>query len=176
MLGVLVTVVTALVLAIGLDVAVLLAGDTEVLLGLTAAHLATEEDAVVALGGIKSKLVKGEALTADLLDTGTGSLGEAESSDAHLRDNKHTLVVGDSANNNGGLALVNGHELVDRLDRQRVAVLAAKEKAVVNTAVEVRLSPASKVLVGLDEHTLVLVVAHGSASVTVSYATLINAH
>lgn len=79
--------------------------ETEVLDGLTSVLGATEEDDVGAGWGAESELVEGDALTAGLLDAGTGGRGEAKSADAHLWDLEHTVVIGDGADDSADLAL-----------------------------------------------------------------------
>lgn len=80
--------------------------EAEVLDGLTGVLGATEEDDVGASWGTLGELVEGEALATSLLDAGTSGSGEAESADAHLRDLKEAVVIGDGANDSTNLALV----------------------------------------------------------------------
>jgi hypothetical protein len=84
---------------------VLVRTEAEVLDGLAGVLGSTEEDDVGASGRAEGQLVECEALTASLLDTGTSSGSEAESSDAHLRDLVETVVIGHGADDRPDLAL-----------------------------------------------------------------------
>lgn len=94
--------------ALGLDVGLLVLVGThaEVLDGLTGVLGAAEEEGVGTGGEAGSDLVDGEDLTAGLLDAGTGGGSEAESRNGELGELKETVVVGDGANDDNGLALV----------------------------------------------------------------------
>lgn len=86
---------------------------TEVSDGLTGVLGATKKDSVGALGGAQGKLIKGDAFTAGLDDSGSGSLGESKGSHSHGGNLQKTRIVSDGANNDGSLAFlalhVSGH-------------------------------------------------------------------
>lgn len=96
--------------ALGSDVGllVLVGAEAEVLDGLAGVLLAADEDGVATGGGAGSKLVEREALTASSLDAGAGSVGESQSGDRKLGQLKHSVVVGDGANNDDGLGRLGG--------------------------------------------------------------------
>lgn len=52
-------------------------------------------------GGLHDELVKSEALAAGLGDSGASSLSEAERGNSELGDFKNSLIISDSANDNG---------------------------------------------------------------------------
>lgn len=81
----------------------------EVSNGLASALGTTQKHGVGALGGAEGKLIQGDALTAGLDDSSSGGLGEAESSNGQSRNLQQTRIIGDSANDNGGLALLSLH-------------------------------------------------------------------
>ena len=94
--------------ALGLDVGLLVGVGTEaeVLDGLTGVLGSTEEDGVGTGGETGGNLVDGESLTTSLLDAGAGRGGEAHGSDGELGELEEAVVIGDSADNDNGLALV----------------------------------------------------------------------
>jgi hypothetical protein len=107
--------------ALGLDEGLLVGVGTEaeVLVGLTGALGATDEDDVGASRGAEGELVEGQALTAGSENAGTGGGGEAESADAELGALDHAGVVGDLGDGGHDLALVllvGGGPLVERGD------------------------------------------------------------
>lgn len=79
--------------------------EAEVLDGLTGVLGTAEEDGVGASGGAHGELIDGEALTASGKDASAGGCGEAESSDRQLGDGEETVVIGDSGDDDDGLAL-----------------------------------------------------------------------
>lgn len=79
---------------------------TEVLDGLSGVLWSSQQNNVAASWGSHGQLVESQALTAGLLDSGTGSGGESQSSDGQLGDDVHSVVVGDCADDCDGLALV----------------------------------------------------------------------
>jgi hypothetical protein len=52
-------------------------------------------------GGLQYQLVKSEALAAGFSDSGASSLSEAERGDSELGDFKNSLIISDSADDNG---------------------------------------------------------------------------
>lgn len=80
--------------------------ETEVLNSLTGVLGTSQEESVGTSRAALSELVEGEALTAGSSDASTGGGSEAKGSDRELGDLVNTVVIGDSANNDDGLALV----------------------------------------------------------------------
>lgn len=80
--------------------------EAKVLDGLTGVLGSTEEDDVRSSRGTECELVESDALTAGLLNTGTGRCGESESSDAQLGNLEETVVVGDGGHDSTDLALI----------------------------------------------------------------------
>jgi len=63
---------------------------------------------------LHNELIESQALAAGLGDSGTGSLGEAESGDVDLWQIEDSLIIGDSGDdNNGSISL--GSEVLDDL-------------------------------------------------------------
>lgn len=119
--------------------------EAEVLHGLTGVLGATEEQGVGTGRGTQSKLIQGEGLTTSLLDAGTGSGGEAQSSDGQLGNVQEAVVIGDGADNDHGLALLRLVDVRgDAGERNRGAVDARHEEAAENGLVEVGLRAACK--------------------------------
>lgn len=117
--------------------------EAEVLHGLTGVLGATEEQGVGTGRGTQSKLVQGEGLTTGLLNTGTGSGGEAQSSDGELGDVQEAVVISDGTDHNNGLALLRLVDVGgDAGKRDRGTVDARHEEAAENGLVEVGLRAA----------------------------------
>jgi hypothetical protein len=93
-------------LALDVGLLVLVGTHAEMLDGLTSVLGTTEEEGVGTGGEAGRDLVDGKDLTASLLDAGTGGGSEAESSNGELGELEETVVVGDGANDDNGLALV----------------------------------------------------------------------
>jgi hypothetical protein len=93
-------------LALDVGLLVLVGTHAEMLDGLTSVLGTTEKKGVGTGGEAGSNLVDGEDLTAGLLDAGTGGGSEAESRNGELGEVEETVVVGDGANDDNGLALV----------------------------------------------------------------------
>lgn len=124
--------------------------ETEVLNSLTGVLGATEEQGVGTGRGTQSKLVQGEGLTTGLLDTGTSGSGEAQGSNGQLGDVQETVVVGDGADDNDGLALLGlGDVGSDARERDGGTVDARHEETAENSLVEVGLGTAWKEQVSL---------------------------
>ena len=140
-------------------------GNTKVFDSLTGVTLAAEEQGVGTSGGTNGKLVKGKGLTTSLNDAGTGSLGKAESSDGHLGDDGHALIVGDGADNDGDEGLLAG-TLVDVLgdggEGHDGFVGAGHTQTLQDDLVEGRVSATGKEPVELDKKLDVSVLALGS--------------
>ena len=93
--------VLLLLVGAGLDVATGDTTGTEVALGL--AHGGTtEEEGTLALGVLHGHGIEGVARATGSDDTGAGSLSETEGDNVHLGEGELTLVISDSANNDGG--------------------------------------------------------------------------
>jgi hypothetical protein len=79
---------------------------TEVSDRLTGVLGTTEKDSVGSLWTAKSQLIKSDALTTGLDNSGSGGLSESESSDSKLRNLQKTSIVSDGTNNNSSLAIL----------------------------------------------------------------------
>jgi hypothetical protein len=79
---------------------------TKVLDRLAHALATAEQDCVGALRGAQSELVKSEALTTSVGDSGTDGLSETQGGDLESRDFQQTRIVGDGADNDSGLVLL----------------------------------------------------------------------
>lgn len=116
----------------------------------------TEEEGVGTGRLAERKLVKSEALSSGLLDTGTGSAGEAEGGDRELGNLDETKVVGDGTDgDNGvlvGVGLVRLGDLTGNArDRKRGSVDLRLVQPPQDDLVEPRLSLASQESVELYE-------------------------
>ena len=112
----------------------------------------TEEDGVGALGCAEGELVEGEALTAGGEDALAGGLGEAEGADGHFGDvAEHADVVGDLANDDGGLALLVGHVLGQAVEADGGLVQLGHVQPLDNGSAELGIGTTLKELVQLDQ-------------------------
>jgi len=145
--------------ALGLDVGLLVGVGTEaeVLDRLTGVLGSTEEDGVGTGGETGGNLVDGESLTTSLLDAGAGRGGEAHGSDGELGELEETVVIGDGANNDNGLALVVlrvglvGGGSDDLGEGDRGAVDLGHHKTAEDNLVEGRIGAAGKELVQTNQ-------------------------
>lgn len=80
--------------------------EAEVLDGLTGVLGATEEEGVGTGRGAHGQLIDGQGLTAGSDNAGTGGVGVAEGGNRQLGELQETVVVGDGADQDDGLALV----------------------------------------------------------------------
>ena len=74
--------------------------------GLTSVLGTSQQDDIAASRVSQSQLVQSQSLTTGLLDPGTGSGGESESSDVQFGDSQESVVVGDGADDRNCLAFV----------------------------------------------------------------------
>lgn len=80
--------------------------EAEVLDGLTGILGATEEEGVGTGRGAHGQLIDGQGLTAGSDNAGTGGVGVAQGGNRQLGELQETVVVGDGADQDDGLALV----------------------------------------------------------------------
>mmetsp|Transcript_81059 Transcript_81059/g.169255 ORF Transcript_81059/g.169255 Transcript_81059/m.169255 type:complete len:200 (+) Transcript_81059:202-801(+) len=120
---------------------------SEVALSLAGLGGASEQDSALAERRLESELVEGHAGATSLDDAGSGGLGEAQSADGHLGDFIEALVVGDGANDHGGLALLATHEGSQLLEADGSLVLSGHVQALVDDLVELGVGTASQELV-----------------------------
>ena len=119
--------------------------EAEVLDSLSGVLGATEEQGVASGRGTESKLVQGQDLTTSGHDAGTGSSGEAESSNAELGDGQETVVISDGANNHNGLVVgLLGSVGDNSRDGDGRPVDAGHKEAAENDLVEGRLGSACR--------------------------------
>lgn len=113
---------------------------------------ATKEKRVGSSRRTESQLVQSHGLTSSLLNPGSGSSGEAQSSNGQLRDVKKAVVIRDTTDDNDSLVLVGfGHVRRDARERNRRAVDSRHKKSAQHDLVEVRIRAAyegNKSLVG----------------------------
>jgi hypothetical protein len=92
----------------------------EVTACLASVAFSLDQDSVVAGWGHQSQLIESDHLAASLCDSLAGTLGDAESTDAELRNLQQTQVVGDSADDDcdiGFLCLALVQQTDDALQR-----------------------------------------------------------
>lgn len=80
--------------------------ESEMLDGLTGVLGTSDQDDIAAGRVSQSQLVQSQSLTTGLLDPGTSSGGESESSDVQLGDGQESVVVGDGTDDRNRLAFV----------------------------------------------------------------------
>lgn len=115
----------------------------EVLDSLTGVLGTTEQQGVAASRRTQSELIEGQGLTAGCDNASTGSGSESESSDAQLGDRQETVVIGDSGNDDDGLAiLILGDVVHDARQRDRGSVDAGHEQTAKDDLVEGRVGSA----------------------------------
>ena len=128
-------------------------GGAEVLASLSLGPVTLEKDALVASWPLKGELVEGDAPALGSDDAGASGLGELESADGHLWNNKEPFVVDDLANNNSdGLGLLTLEGKSKPGDGVWTAVSVGKAKAMSNLLVEVAAGAAGDVAVKVEEH------------------------
>lgn len=76
----------------------------KVLNSLTSVLRSTQQKGVCASRSPESQLVQSQSLTTSLLDSGSGGSSESESSNGELGEVEKTVVIGDCADNDYGLA------------------------------------------------------------------------
>jgi hypothetical protein len=117
--------------------------EAEVLHGLTGVLGSTEEEGVGTGRSTESKLVQGQSLTTSLLNASTSSGGEAEGSDRELGNIQQAVVIGNSADDDDGLALVGLANVRDGTrKRNRGTVNSRHKETTENSLVEVGLGTA----------------------------------
>ena len=131
-------------LALDIGLGVLAGTHTEMLDGLTGVLLTAEQDSVGTGGGTEGELIKSDDLTASLQDAGLGGLGDAQAGKGELGDLEETVVIGDGANDNSGLAILTGHVTGNTGDRHRGAVDAGHKETLQDDLVEGRVRAAGE--------------------------------
>lgn len=124
--------------------------EAEVLNSLAGVLRATKEKRVGSSRRTESQLVQSHGLTSSLLDSGSGSSGEAQSSNGQLRDVKKAVVIRDAADDDDSLALVGfGHVRRKTRERNRRAVDSRHKESTQHNLVEVRIRAAYEVNISL---------------------------
>jgi len=136
----------------------------EVSLCLTGIAGTTQQDGVGALGCLQGKLIKGQALTTSLGDAGTGGLGESKSTDGHLGNINKANIVGDTTDNDSGLAILALHVSGDTGNGKRSPVHSGRTESLNNGSGELRLGTARQEHEELLEQLHVNVLGHGGLS------------
>jgi len=150
---------------------VLVWSHTEVLDGLSGVLGSSQQNNIATSWSSQGQLIKGQAFTTSLLNPGSGCRCESESGDGELGDDLKSVVVGDSANDCDGLALVSllgtlsANFAVDSGDRHGRSVYSRHEQSLEDDLVEVGIGSSSKESVKLDEQLQIWVVALGCLSV-----------
>jgi hypothetical protein len=153
---------------------VLVGTHAEVLDGLTGVLGTAEQQGVATGRSAQGELVQGEGLTTGGQDASAGSGGEAESSNAQLGDLKETVVIGDGANNNNGLALLTLGLANNARDRDRGAVDTRHKEASEDDLVEGRLGTTSQEAVELHKELEVDIVALGGLAVRAAHVVTVE--
>jgi hypothetical protein len=163
--------------SLGLDVGflVLVGTHAKVPDGLTGVLGATEEECVAASGGTEGQLVESDGLTTSRDDAGAGGVGEPKGGNGHLGDLEQTVVIGDSANDNDGLAfLALGDLALDAGDGDRGSVDAGHEQPAEDDLVEGRVGSAGQEAVQLYQELEVDIVALGRLAVGAAYVVAVE--
>ena len=128
-------------------------GGAEVLASLSLGPVTLKKDALVASWPFEGELVEGEALALSSDDAGPSGLGELESADGHLWNDKEPFIVDDLANNDGdGVSLLTLEGESKPGDGEWTAVCVGEAKAMSNLLVEVAAGTAGDVAVKVEEH------------------------
>lgn len=112
---------------------------------------AAKEDGVGSLRGAEGELVEADALAAGGGDAGAGSGGEGEGADGHLGDLHEADVVGDLADDDGGLAVLSGHVFDEAGQGDGGAVDLGHVQALEDGGAEGTVGPAGEERVELDQ-------------------------
>lgn len=124
--------------------------EAEVLDSLTGVLRATKEKRVGSSRRTEGQLVQSHGLASSLLNSGSGSSGEAQSSNGQLRDVKKAVVIRNTADDNHSLVLVGfGHVSRDTRERDRRAVDSRHKKSAQHDLVEVRIRAAYELNISL---------------------------
>jgi len=138
-------------------------GLAEVTVGRAGSAAALHQDGVLSLGGLEGQLVEGENLTTGLEDAFAGARGHVHSAERQLGDLVQTKIVGDGANNHGGLTIAAWllHHARDASDGHGWSVHAAHIKTFQDDLVELGVGSAGQETVELDQQAQVDVLALG---------------
>lgn len=100
----------------------------------------TQQHSVGTLGSAQGQLIQSDALTTSLDDSGSGSLGESQSSNGQLRDLQQALIISDGTNNNSGLAILAIHVSGKSGDGNRRVINSGHSQSLDNGGSELGLS------------------------------------
>lgn len=123
---------------------------TEVTVDLAATTSTLQQNSLATRGALEGELVKGEHLTAGLLNAGTSRLSDVQSGHGDLGDLQHALVVRHGTYHHKDVILgLTLRVADDLLQRNRRAVVARHHQATQNHLVEVRFRTTGQELVQL---------------------------
>jgi len=133
----------------------------EVTVGRTGSAAALHQDGVLSLGGLEGQLVEGENLTTGLEDAFASARGHVHGAERQLGDLVQTKIVGDRANDHGGLAIAAWllHHARDASDGHGWSVHAAHIKTFQDDLVELGVGSAGQETVELDQEAQVDILA-----------------
>lgn len=136
---------------------------SEVTVGRTGSAASLHQDGVLSLGGLEGQLIEGEDLTAGLENAFARAGGDVHGAERQLGDLVQTKIVGDGADNDGGLAIAAWllHHARDAGDRHGWPVHAAHIQTLQDDLVELGVGSASQEPVELDQQAQVDILAFG---------------
>jgi len=136
-------------------------GLAEVTVGRTGSAAALHQDGVLSLGGLEGQLVEGENFTTGLENAFAGARGHVHGAERQLGDLVQTKIVGDRANDDGGLAIAAWllHHARDASDGHGWSVHAAHIKTFQDNLVELGVGSAGQKAVQLDQQAQVDILA-----------------
>jgi len=148
----------------GASAGVGLAGSlSEVTVGRAGSAASLHQDGVLSLGGLKGQLIEGQDLASGLENAFAGAGGHVHGAERQLGHLVQTKIVGDRANDHGGLSITAGllHHAGDAGNRHGWPVDAAHIKTLENDLVELGFGSTGQEPVELDEQTKVDILALG---------------
>jgi len=136
---------------------------SEVTVGRTGSAASLHQDGVLSLGGLEGQLIEGEDLTAGLENAFARAGGDVHGAERQLGDLVQTKIVGDGADNDGGLAIAAWllHHARDAGDRHGWPVHAAHIQTLQDDLVELGVGSAGQEPVELDQQAQVDILAFG---------------
>ena len=118
---------------------------------------ALKKDRVLTGRGLQSQLIQGQDLTAGLQNALAGLLGDVQGSDRHFRDLEEPQVIGNSTDDDCGLAITTSllHVTSQSGDRDWGSVHLGHEETAKHNFVELGIGTTSQEAVQLDEESQV---------------------
>jgi len=136
-------------------------GFAEVSVGRAGSAASLHENGVLSLGGFESQLIEGHDFASGLEDALAGVRGDVHGAERQLGKLVNAQVVGDGADNHGGLVVTAGflHHARDAGDRHGWPVHAAHIKTFQDDLVELGVGSAGQETVELDQEAQVDILA-----------------